>query len=164
MPRTPDRFPGDREEELVYLVPGASAPTQNGEFTYVTGVGFRFYEEGSVKGLTGSGISDATHKTLRQLIHLADNDGPMEGFTSGAYEETTPAGDPFPTSKIWWTSSAKTAKIVEETISWNANKTVNTDEWKAYDTDGSTVLVTMTDTYDYSGGNFLTPKRTRTLT
>lgn len=145
------------------LEPGAVTPSANGEVRYVTGVGFQFYEEGAVTGLSGTGITSTQHKTLRQLIHLADNDGPMEGFTSGAYEETTPSGTPFPTSKIWWTSSAKTHKIVEETVAYNANKTLNTDEWKVYDTDGSTVLVTMTDTYDYSGGNFLTPKRTRTL-
>jgi hypothetical protein len=95
--------------------------------------------------------SEASHKTLRQLIHLAEEGGPWEGFASGAYQEVLPAADPFPTSIIWWTSSAKTAKIVEETISYNGNKTINTDQWKVYDTDGSTVLATVTDTYAYSG-------------
>ncbi len=97
-----------------------------------------------------SGISAAVHKTLRQLIHLA-HDGPFEGFTSGAYEETLPAASPFPTSAIWWTSAAKTAKIVEQTVTYNANKTINTDQYKVYDVDGATVLATVTDTYVYSG-------------
>jgi hypothetical protein len=106
--------------------------------------------------------NSVSHKILRQLIHLADGDGPFEGFTSGAYKETTPSGNPFPTSVIWWTSSGKTAKIVEETISYNANKTINTDAWKVYDTDGTTVLVTATDTVAYSGA--FETSRTRVLT
>jgi hypothetical protein len=111
---------------------------------------------------SGTGLSEAAHKTLRQLIHLADEGGPWEGFASGAYEETLPTADPFPTSVIWWTSSAKTAKIVEETVTYNANKTINTDQWKVYDTDGSTVLATATDTYAYSGIFVLS--RTRVVT
>lgn len=151
MPRTPDRFPGEREDEGILLEPGATAPVTDGEITYVTGIGFRFYEEGAEKGLTGSGITTSQHRALRQLIHLADEGGPFEGFATGAYQETLPAANPFPTSVIWWTSSAKTSKIVEETITYNGNKTVATDQWKAYDTDGITVLATVTDTISYSG-------------
>lgn len=91
------------------------------------------------------------HKTLRQLIHLADEGGPFEGFATGAYQETLPASSPFPTSVIWWTSSAKTSKIVEENITYNPNKTVATDTWQVYAVDGSTVLATVTDTVTYSG-------------
>jgi hypothetical protein len=108
-----------------------------------------------------TGITADDHRTLRQLIHLADEGGPFEGFASGAYQETLPAADPFPTSIIWWTSAAKTAKIVEETITYNANKTINTDEWKAYAIDGSTVLATVTDTMTYSG--VFETSRTRTI-
>lgn len=92
-----------------------------------------------------------SHKTLRQLIHLADEGGPFEGFSSGAFQETLPAADPFPTSIIWWTSAGKVAKIVEETITYNPDNTVATDEWKVYAVDGSTVLATVTDTITYSG-------------
>jgi hypothetical protein len=114
------------------------------------------------KAATGGGLDSNAHRILRQLIHFIE-DGPAEGFTSGAYCETTPAGSAFPTSQIWYTSSGKTAKIVEETVSYNGNKSINTDIWKMYAVDGSTVIATITDTYDYSGGNFLTPKRTRTI-
>jgi hypothetical protein len=162
MPRTPDRFPGEREEEGLLLIPDAVSPVQNGEIVYVTGVGFRFFEEGVEKGLTGTGITEAQHRALRQLVHLADEGGPYEGFASGAYYETLPAADPFPTSFIWWTSSAKTSKIVEETVTYNANKTIATDVWEAYDVDGSTVLVTVTDTISYSG--VFETSRTRTIT
>jgi hypothetical protein len=117
---------------------------------------------GTFNPRTGSsGITEAEHKTLRQLIHLAEEGGPFEGFASGAYQETLPAADPFPTSFIWWTSAAKTAKIVEETITYNANKTVNTDEWEVYAIDGSTVLATVTDTMTYSG--VFETSRTRTI-
>jgi hypothetical protein len=109
----------------------------------------------------GSGITATQHKTLRQLIHLAEEGGPFEGFASGAYQETLPSSSPFPTSIIWWTSAAKTSKIVEETVTYNSNKTINSDEWKVYDTDGSTVLATVTDVVSYSG--IFELSRTRTI-
>jgi len=105
--------------------------------------------------------SGLNHRTIRQLIHLAEGGGPFEGFASGAYQETLPAADPFPTSIIWWVSSAKTQKIVEETIAYNSNKTINTDQWKVYGTDGTTVLATVTDTLSYSG--VFETSRTRTI-
>jgi hypothetical protein len=112
---------------------------------------------------TLNSLLDSTkHAALRQLIHLADADGPMEGFASGAYLETLPAADPFPTSFIWWESAAKTQKIVEETVTYNANKTINTDQWKAYAEDGTTLLVTVTDTIAYSG--VFETSRTRVIT
>jgi hypothetical protein len=112
--------------------------------------------------LIPSGISAAAHKALRQLVHLANGGGPWEGFASAAYYETLPAADPFPTSFIWWESSAKLKKIVEETITYNSNKTTNTDQWKVYDTDGTTVLSTITDTIAYSG--VFETSRTRVIT
>ena len=158
MPRTPDRQPGASDEEKIVFEPQAVSPTVNGELLYKTGVGFRFFEEGVEKGLTGSGMSEAQHKALRQLIHFIDS-GPADGFVSGAYHETL--SGPFPTSYIWWTSAAKTAKIVELTLTRNSNKTPATEEWKMYDTDGTTVLVTVTDTISYSG--IFETTRTRTI-
>ena len=146
MGRTPDRFPGVREDEGVLLESGATTPTVSGEFRYVTGVGFRFYQEGVEIGL---GVQPGDHPKLRQLIHFIDN-GPAEGFTTGAFREVLPVADPFPTSVIWWTDSGKTEKIVEKTITYTGvNPT--TIEWEIYDTDGSTVLATVTDTISYSG-------------
>lgn len=93
------------------------------------------------------GLTEEGHKVLRQLIHFIDN-GPAEGFTTGAYREMT--GTVFPTAVIWWESSSKLKKIVEKTITWTGvNPT--TIEWEVYDTDGSTVLATVTDTITYSG-------------
>lgn len=159
MVRTADRFPGEREDEAILLDVGSIAPTTNGELRYVTGVGFRFYEEGVEKGLTGTGISATQHKTLRQLIHFIDN-GPAEGFVSGAYRETLPSASPFPTSVIWYTDSGKTDKIVEKLITYTGvNPT--TIQWKMYDVDGSTVLATVTDAISYSG--VFETSRTRTI-
>jgi hypothetical protein len=147
MARTPDRFPGEREDEGMKLDVGSVHPTQNGEVFYIDGVGFKFFEEGVEVGLSGTGISEATHRTLRQLIHLADGDGPYEGFASGAYKETT--GTVFPTAVIWWESSAKLKKVVEKLITWTG-AFPTTIAWKAYDAAGS-LLVTVTDTVSYSG-------------
>jgi hypothetical protein len=110
--------------------------------------------------LAGGGITATQHKALRHLIHFID-DGPAEGFASGAYREILPFAGPFPTSYVWWTSAAKTAKIVELSITYNVNKTPSTEQWKMYDTDGSTVLATVTDAITYSG--VFETSRTRTI-
>lgn len=109
---------------------------------------------------TGTGLSAEQHRVLRQLIHFIE-EGPAGGFTSGAYKETLPSGDPFPTSVIWWESSSKLKKIVERTITWTG-VTPTTDEWKIYDTDGSTLLATVSDAISYSG--VFETTRTRTIT
>jgi hypothetical protein len=100
--------------------------------------------------LNASGISETTHKTLRHIIHFID-DGPGDGFLSGAYKEILPAANPFPTSVIWWESAAKIKKMLEKEYIYNSNKTVGIASWKIYDTNGVTVLVTVTDTIVYSG-------------
>lgn len=103
------------------------------------------------------GITRAEHRALRQLIHFID-DGPAEGFASGAYKETT--GTVFPTAIVWWESVSKLKKIVERLITWTgANPT--TDQWKSYDTDGTTVLWIVTDTISYTGP--FETSRTRTI-
>lgn len=113
-----------------------------------------FQDEANVTPLTLSdlvagtgGLTADAHKTLRQLIHFIA-DGPAEGFATGAYREVT--GTIFPTAVIWWESSGKLKKIVERLLTWTGVN-VTTDKWKVYDTDGSTVLWTITDTVSYSG-------------
>jgi hypothetical protein len=98
---------------------------------------------------SSSGMTEAQHRILRQLIHFID-DGPAEGFASGAYKEILPAASPFPTSATWWESSSKVKKIVERLVTWTGAKPT-TDQWKIYDTDGTTVLWIVTDTISYSG-------------
>lgn len=161
---TPDRFPGDREEEQVVLTPDPSAAPPAGGLAY-DGTGFKFRDSvGEFDPRSGSGLSEAQHRALRQLIHFID-DGPAEGFASGAYKETLPTASPFPTSIIWWESSSKLKKIVEKTITRvgvGASTVAPTPIiWKIYDTDGTTVLATITDSITYTG--VFETSRTRVL-
>lgn len=113
----------------------------------------------------GEGLTADQHKTLRQLIHFI-NEGPAEGFVSGAYKEVLPADDPFPTSVIWWESSGKTKKIVEKTITRSGGAATNVTPtpivWDIYDTDGTTKLATVSDAVTYSG--IYETDRLRTIT
>lgn len=113
--------------------------------TYVSGSGFQFYEEGVVRPL---GITTGSHLTLRQLIHLADDDGPMTGFSSSPVKEIGPW--PFPTASIWWSDNTKTKKIVDCTIVRNSQQLPITQSWKAYDSAGSTIEM-INDYISYSG-------------
>lgn len=110
--------------------------------------------------IAGSGgLTEAGHRILRQLIHFID-EGPADGFTSGAYKEILPSAAIFPTSIVWWESSSKLKKIVERTLTWTGPN-LTTSVWKVYDTDGSSVLATVTDTISYSG--IFETTRTRTI-
>jgi len=116
--------------------------------------------------IAGSGaLTESAHRTLRQLIHFIDS-GPAEGFASGAYKETLPAADPFPTTVTWWESSGKTKRIVEKTITRSGGGatavTPTPVVWDIYDTDGTTKLATVSDAITYSG--VFETSRTRTIT
>lgn len=106
----------------------------------------------------GSGITEAGHKALRDLVHFID-EGPADGFASGAYRTTTYSG-PFVTQIRWYTSVAQTNTIVRLDVTYNANRTIATEVWRMYAADGVTVALTLTDTYSYSG--ILESSRTRT--
>jgi hypothetical protein len=97
-----------------------------------------------------SGANDLTadaHKTLRQLIHFIDN-GPAEGFASGAYRVNS--GGIFPTAITWYTDSTPSKKkIVEKLLTWTGPNPT-TIIWKMYDS-SETLLVTITDTISYTG-------------
>lgn len=110
---------------------------------------------------SGGGFTDGQHSAVRQLIHFID-EGPAEGFLTGAFKEILPAGNPFPTQMIWWTSSAKTSKIVDKTIVYNSNKTVDSVTWQIYLADGTTVAGTIADAISYSG--VFEANRTRAIT
>lgn len=107
----------------------------------------------------GGGISEAQHKALRALIHFIDS-GPADGFASGAFREITYTGIIFPASIIWYESAAKMQKIVELNITYTGILPT-TEQWLMYDTDGTTVLATVTDTVVYSG--VFEQSRTRTV-
>lgn len=104
---------------------------------------------GIINGLEVSGAGD--HDTLRQLIHFID-EGPGDGFTSGAFKVVT--GQPFPTSIVWYTDSSQTEKIVEKLITRDSLQNPSTITWNMYDVDGVTVIHTVTDTISYINNSF----------
>jgi hypothetical protein len=102
--------------------------------------------------ISGGGITPAQHKALRHLIHFID-EGPADGFASGAYRQVV-GSKVFPTSIIWWESSAMSQKIVEKIITRTGTGTKvkpTPITWKMYDTDGTTVLATVMDDIQWSG-------------
>ena len=110
----------------------------------------------AVGGAAG-GLTIEGHKVLRQLIHFI-NDGPAEGFASGAYKVTT--GGAFPTSVVWYDKDdISQEKIVEKLITWTGAFPTEV-VWKIYDS-GEVLLATVTDTITYSGA--FETNRTRTI-
>jgi len=108
-----------------------------------------------------SGLTPAEHQTLRQLIHFIDQ-GPGDGFASGAYKEILPNGSPFPTSMTWYLDAGKTQKLVEKLVTYNANQVPTTIVWNMYDEDGATIIHTVTDTIVYTN-NVFESNRTRSI-
>lgn len=149
--------------EWLYLLDKGADPEDVGEIVR-SGNDIKAKDGSGVFNLrSGAGLTADAHKTLRQLIHFID-EGPAEGFTSLAYKEVV--GGVFPTSIIWWESAAKSKKIVEKTITRSGGSATNVKptpiEWKIYDTDGLTVLWTVSDAITYSG--LFETSRTRTIT
>jgi hypothetical protein len=102
-------------------------------------------------------VEERRHAALRQLIHFLD-DGPGSGFASGAFRETISSGV-FPTEIIWWEDGTKTGRIVDLAIVYSG-AFPSSETWRMYDTDGSTVLITLVDAISYSGA--VESSRTRT--
>ena len=157
MPLTPDRRPGPSLEEELQLEADPVDPTVVGAVRF-NGSAFRMRDSIGVfdpRSGGGSGLTAADHRTLLQLIHFID-EGPAEGFASGATKTVT--GGVFPTQVLW--RRADTTKLVEQNITWTGVFPTSI-EWKVYDTDGTTVLGTVTDAVSYSGP--FETGRTRTI-
>lgn len=159
MARTPDRTPGPSQEEELQLEDNGVDPSVIGGLTQNAGVLKGRDSIGVFDLRSGAGLSEAAHKTLRHLIHFID-DGPGGGFASGAFKETLPVASVFPTSEIWWESSSKAKKIVSLDTTWT-DINITQEVWKVYDTDGTTVLATVTDAIAYSA--IFETSRTRTI-
>lgn len=133
-------------------------------FGFSEGISIGFDElDGYVQGLItsgGGGITPTEHETLRQLIHFIDQ-GPGDGFASGAFKEILPNGNPFPTKITWYLDVAKTKKLVEKFITYNASKFPIIISWNMYDFDGVTVIHNVTDAIVYTTAFEST--RTRTI-
>lgn len=145
MPLTPDRHPGISDEEAIRLEDKGVDPSVVGEILR-NGNDLKAKDGSGVFNLrSGSGLTADQHKTLLQLIHFID-EGPAEGFTTGATKTVT--GTVFPTQMLW--KRADATNLVEKNTTWTGVKPT-TIQWKMYDTDGTTVLATVTDTISYSG-------------
>lgn len=123
-----------------------------------TGTGAEAYQNIS----TGSGtdwarnVNEVNHKALRDLIHFID-DGPADGFATGSYKEIQYNGALI-TQEIWWEDNTKTQKIVQLDVTYTG-AFPTTEVWQMFDTDGVSVLVTLTDSITYTGA--LETTRTR---
>jgi len=144
------------EVSSIYILSGTNQPAKNGEITYISGSGFRFFEQGVIREL---GINANEHAALRQLAHFADDSGPFETFAS-SFCQTGPI--PFPTASIWYTDNSMTQKIVEQLVTYNSNRTISQIQWRVYASDGVTPIATATDNITYSG--IFETSRTRTIT
>lgn len=120
-------------------------------YGFTEGVAIGYDElDGYVQSIIGGGGSiEPQHKTLRDLIHFID-EGPGDGFATGAFKEVLPVGSPFPTSIIWYLDVAKTKKLVEKFITYTSVAFPSTIKWNMYDYDGVTLIHTVTDTITYS--------------
>jgi hypothetical protein len=112
-------------------------------------------------GGTGGGISPNQHEVLRQLIHFID-EGPADGFASGAVKIVTPVPSIFPTSIVWYTDNTLTKIIVSKTITWQGVVPI-TITWEVYNVDGITVAHTVIDNITYVN-NIFESTRIRTIT
>jgi hypothetical protein len=154
---TPDRQSGPSIEEELQLTDEGVNPSVVGAIVHKAGDLLARDSTGIFNLRSGTGLSAATHQALRQLIHFIDN-GPANGFASGAYRENT--GTVFPTAIIWYDDNTKVKKLVEKLITYTGSF-ATTIQWKMYDTDGSTVLATVTDVITLSGS--FEASRTRTI-
>jgi hypothetical protein len=150
---TPDRFPGQREEDSILFTDNPDALVA-GEMKYSGGAFVMKDGTGEFDPRAGGGgISEAQHKTLRHLIHFID-EGPGDGFASGATKTVT--GGLFPTSILWRDSAGN--KLVEKLIERSAGSATNLKptpiKWKIYDGAGDApgnVLFTISDAITYTG-------------
>jgi hypothetical protein len=84
---------------------------------------------------------------LRKLAHFINN-GPTEGFASGAYRANT--GTALPTAITWYDKAGEgKIKIVEKLITYTGSFPT-TVVWKMYDASES-LIATITDVITYSG-------------
>lgn len=106
------------------------------------------------------GITAQQHEVLRQLIHFID-EGPGDGFASGAFKAITPSGCVFPTNISWYFDNTQSKKIVEKIMVWSGVVPI-TITWNVYNTDGVTVAHTVIDSITYTN-NIFESTRTRTI-
>jgi hypothetical protein len=91
----------------------------------------------------------ATDVDYRKLAYFVDEGPSVSALGASSYKEVI--GGAFPTSEIWWTTSAKLVKIVELIITRDAEQKPTAEVWKLYSADGLTVVEQVADTVAYLG-------------
>ena len=119
-------------------------------------VGLRFVK------LDDGNTTNVSFGDTRDLQKFMSDNGPVNGWVTGLYREALPALSYFPTSVIWWETSAKLIKIVQLTITRDAGKKPTVEQWIMYAKDGSSVITTVSDAVAYTGA--FETSRTRTIT
>jgi hypothetical protein len=158
MPATPDRHPGEEDEEgSVYenLTPGNDPPALGG-VRMVDGA-FRMRDAQGV--FDPRTLSDTEYSALISGF-AGISSGPWALNLTSAYLECTPI--PFSTQAIWWTDNTKTKKILQELILAGGAIFPTQIQWSLYAADGTTVIRQAVDVIVYSGAFEI--NRTRTVT
>lgn len=158
MARTPDRSPGEEDEEgTIYenLSPGNDPPLLGGVRMV----------DGSFRMRDAAGVFDPRTLTDTEYSALVSgfagiSCGPWSINLTNAYFECTPI--PFSTQCIWWTDNTKTKKILQKLILAGGAMFPTQIQWSLYAVDGTTVIRQAVDAINYSGA--FETDRTRTVT
>lgn len=100
----------------------------------------------------GTPVTPDLHEALRQAIHFID-EGPGDGFETGAYKVTSPSPSVFPTNITWYLNESMAQKLVEKNIVWAGSVPTNIT-WEIYNPDGITVAHTVSDVITYKNRIF----------
>lgn len=152
-------FPNDSDLPNVSGSPTQNGRLQAGDVAYATAEQSLYVCTDPTQGSAAwqETLNAASHKALRDLIHFID-DGPADGFPSGAFKQTFYSGALI-VDEVWWADNSATQRIVDLSITYTG-ALPTTEVWRMYASDGVTVLVTLTDAITYSGA--LETERTRT--
>jgi hypothetical protein len=141
MARTPDRFPGARQEEELQLTDEGVDPSAVGALSQNSGALLGKDNIGVFNLRSGTGISEGSHRGLDQLVHeIAETSFDEFNYTGNQVDDI-----------ITWTTAGKTQKIREQIFTYSSNK-ISVIVTKQYD--GVGVLIvgeTLTETFAYSG-------------
>lgn len=113
-------------------------------------------ESGIMEGLEvgQDQLADDINLDLNKLLFYV-NEGPVEGFSIG-YKEII--GQPFPTNVTWYSDPLNTKKIVEKIIIRNPIKMPTSITWNLFDSDGTTIIKSLTDSITYTSNVFETSR------
>lgn len=133
MPRTPDRFPGPREDEAIALEEQTLDPAQ-GEIRNVAGV----LKGGDAQGVFElRGITDVQHQDLDTLVHRLAENTHLEIVRDAAGRVA---------STVYWTDPTRTTKVREQVVTRDGQGLVSQLDEKQYDASG-VLTATLTTTF-----------------